>query len=103
MEDIIKQAGNHLGYDTIKPEQLKVVSHFLKGVDCFVILPTGYGKSLCFALLPLVFNAIGVCGDEAVEGISFVTILVGVCGDEAVESLWFESNNLLISAFLAFS
>ena len=58
MEDIIKRAGNHLGYDTIKPEQLKVVSHFLKGVDCFVILPTGYGKSLCFALLPLVFNAL---------------------------------------------
>ena len=58
MEDIIKRARNHLGYDTIKPEPLKVVSHFLKGVDCFVILPTGYGKSLCFALLPLVFNAL---------------------------------------------
>ena len=58
MEDIIKQAGNHLGYDAIKPEQLKVVLHFLKGKDCFVILPTGYGKSLCFALLPLVFNTL---------------------------------------------
>ena len=61
MEDIIKQAGNHLGYDAIKPEQLKVVLHFLKGKDCFVILPTEYGKSLCFALLPLVFKPSSTC------------------------------------------
>ena len=75
MEDIIKQAGNHLGYDAIKPEQLKVVSHFLKGKDCFVILPTGYGKSLCFALLPLVFNTLRSTRSSIVI---FVTPLISI-------------------------
>ena len=75
MEDIIKQAGNHLGYDAIKPEQLKVVLHFLKGKDCFVILPTGYGKSLCFALLPLVFNTLRSTSSSIVI---FVTPLISI-------------------------
>ena len=29
---------------------------FVEGNDVLVILPTGYGKSLCFALLPLVLT-----------------------------------------------
>ena len=32
------------------------IKSFVEGNDVLVILPTGYGKSLCFALLPLVFD-----------------------------------------------
>ena len=35
---------------------MSAVLSFLKGSDVFVSLPTGSGKSLCFALLPFVFD-----------------------------------------------
>ena len=34
----------------------KVIMSFLAGKDIFAILPTGYGKSLCYAPLPLLFD-----------------------------------------------
>ena len=36
--------------------QRRVIVSFVNGNDVFAILPTGYGKSLCLACLPLVFD-----------------------------------------------
>ena len=41
---------------TLKDKQKEAIHNFVRGHDCFVILPTGYGKTLCCALLPLVFD-----------------------------------------------
>ena len=46
-------AAKELGYHDLKPEQLAVVETVMKGYDVFAVLPTGHGKSLCFAYLPL--------------------------------------------------
>ena len=51
----MKEVAATLGYHNLKEEQKKVVNAF-KGKDVFVSLPTGYGKSLCYAILPLVFD-----------------------------------------------
>ena len=40
----------------LKPIQLEAVESFVSGQDTFVALPTGYGKSVIFAVLPLLFD-----------------------------------------------
>ena len=45
-----------MGYDTLKPEQKKSVSEFVNGRDVFIALPTGFGKSVCYGCLPVVYD-----------------------------------------------
>ena len=45
-----------LGYAELKSHQARVIEQFVSGHDVFGVLPTGYGKSLCYACLPLIFD-----------------------------------------------
>ena len=47
-----------LGYSHPKLAQAEAVSTFILGRDVFLSLPTGYGKSLCYPCLQLVFDMI---------------------------------------------
>ena len=59
LEEIVRQEARVLGYERLKPQQVRAVEAFVGGrKDVFVSLPTGYGKSLCFGLLPRVFDHI---------------------------------------------
>ena len=40
----------------LKDKQKEAIFSFVNGRDYFVILPTGYGKTLCYVLLPYVFD-----------------------------------------------
>ena len=55
---IVSTAIGRLGYDMLKPEQEAALLSFLGGRDVFVSLPTGYGKSLCYATLPAAFDSL---------------------------------------------
>ena len=52
------RAAKELDYPVLKPEQLDVLFTFVKGRDVFAVLPTGFGKSLCYACLPRTFDEI---------------------------------------------
>ena len=45
-----------LGYSSLREHQKNVVTNFVGRNDVFAILPTGYGKSLCYACLPGTFD-----------------------------------------------
>lgn len=42
----------------LKDKQKEVIHAFLSAQNAFISLPTGYGKSLIYALLPLIFDSI---------------------------------------------
>ena len=44
-----------LGYE-LRPEQRQSLQKFVAGNDVFISLPTGFGKSLCYILLPSIFD-----------------------------------------------
>ncbi|MFT5724770.1 MAG: ATP-dependent DNA helicase RecQ [Bacteroidia bacterium] len=47
----LKQSLKHFfGFDSFKGNQEPVIQAILEGKDCFVIMPTGAGKSLCYQL-----------------------------------------------------
>ena len=55
-ERAIHAACARLGYCSLYREQEEVLKNFVSGKDIFVSLPTGGGKSLCYALLPFLLN-----------------------------------------------
>jgi len=40
----------------LKPEQLQAVRYIYEGRDVFLWLPTGFGKSICYEVLPFLFD-----------------------------------------------
>ena len=53
----MKAVASSLGCQDLKKEQSTVISSFVSGNDVFAVLPTGFGKTLCYTLL--LFRASG--------------------------------------------
>ena len=56
LNNAILRAFVQLGYDKPSDDRYKAIKEFVLGRDVFVSLPTGAGKSLCYAALPYVFD-----------------------------------------------
>ena len=56
VESTVYKAINKLGFSSLKPQQMMAISAFIEQRDVFVVLPTGFGKTLCFTCLPIVFD-----------------------------------------------
>ena len=54
----IEHSMREVGLVSLKEKQREAILAFLQERDIFVSLPTGYGKSVIYALLPLVFDKI---------------------------------------------
>lgn len=49
-EDLKNALYKYFGFNNFKPLQIDIIQNVMKGLDTFVIMPTGGGKSLCYQL-----------------------------------------------------
>ena len=78
MDAVVEEVCVKLGYN-LKDEQRKVILSFVKGEDVFVVLPTGFGKSLCFTCLPLIFDRVR---EDGLSSIIIITPLIAIMKDQ---------------------
>ena len=55
-EHLLKQ---HWGFEAFRPLQKEIIETILDGKDCFALLPTGAGKSVCYQIPALMMD--GLC------------------------------------------
>lgn len=48
------------GYKSFREHQYDVITHLLSGNDCFVLMPTGGGKSICYQIPALLHDGLSV-------------------------------------------
>ena len=77
VEIAARAAAEQLGYSNIKDLQLQTIA---SGLDVFSVLPTGYGKSLCYGCLPWLFDKI--CDSPEPSIVIVVTPLTAIIEDQ---------------------
>ena len=80
VEEALSASVATLGFDSLREHQQKAVEEFVSGKDVFVCLLTGHGKSLCYAVLPLVFDRIR--GKDSASIVLYVSPLVSLMIDQ---------------------
>ena len=68
-------------------KQYKVLEAVLSGRDVIAILPTGYGKSVIFHLLPYPFDYISKLNESPQKGIILVVTPLNVLVDDQLKIL----------------
>ena len=86
---------------TLKDEQKQAINAVYGGSDVFVFLPTGFGKSICFHVLPFLFNhKLGLVGGQKKKCVIVVSPLISLMVDQvrslrsnSVEAVVISSNS----------
>jgi len=86
IEGAIFRAAKRIGYDSVKELQLEVIQKVITGNDIFAVLPTGFGKSLCYGCLPFVFDEI--YKPEQPTIVCVISPLVGIIEDQVCDIDW---------------
>ena len=70
-EAAVSSVAASFGY-ILKDKQLEAITQFISGNDTFVALPTGYGKSIIYGLLPRVFDSLRPGMHDAGDSIAII-------------------------------
>ncbi len=94
LKAVIGEVASGFGY-TLKQEQEDSILQFTKGKDVFISLPTGFGKSLCYILLPGVFDIIR--GVEKKSMILVISPLIALMEDQVATIHSFGTSAVYVS------
>ena len=83
MMELVKKEVNALGYREVRPQQMQVIKDFVSGNDVFVSLPTGFGKSLCYGALSLVFDMLK--GNTSTAITVVISLLISIMKDQTAQ------------------
>ena len=56
VDAVISKAAEKFGVSELREKQYEAVRAFLCGNDVFLTVPTGYGKSIVYGILPFAFD-----------------------------------------------
>ena len=56
IQQALDEVVREMGFTKLKPKQLEAIVAVASGNDTFVSLPTGYGKSVVYGVLPPLFD-----------------------------------------------
>ena len=70
IEEVVLRAVQRLGFADLRPQQMVAIKTFMQGKDVFVSLPTGYGKSLIYSVLPYAYDELRGCRGSIVIVVS---------------------------------
>lgn len=60
MSSALEILHNVFGYHEFRGNQAAVIEHLIKGLDAFVLMPTGGGKSLCYQIPAIARSGVGI-------------------------------------------
>ena len=56
VEQAMMEVASAMGFSELKEKQVEAILALVSGKNVLVSLPTGYGKSVIYGILPLLFN-----------------------------------------------
>ena len=56
LQQALDEVLRETGFTQLRPKQREAIEAFVSGKDVFVSLPTGYGKSVIYGILPSLFD-----------------------------------------------
>ncbi|KAI3997448.1 hypothetical protein MKX01_008055 [Papaver californicum] len=74
-ESLVNLLKQHFGYSKFRGKKFKAIEAVLSGKDCFCLMPTGGGKSMCYQIPALAKTGIGLVVSPLIGERIFATFL----------------------------